>query len=67
MGRRCANLAARPPAAEPSREKIGCTYPQPASWWTGGGGSLGVVFENETHGQRAELRSAPSDSSTGLS
>jgi len=34
MGRRCANLAARPPPAEPSREKIGCTYPQPASWWT---------------------------------
>ena len=33
----------------------------------GGGGNLGVVFENETHGQRAELRSAPSDWSTGLS
>ena len=33
----------------------------------GGGGNLGVVIENETHGQRAELRSAPSDSSTGLS
>jgi hypothetical protein len=24
----------RAPPAEPSREKIGCTYPQPASWWT---------------------------------
>lgn len=34
MGRRCANLAVRPPPAEPSREKIGCTYPRPASWWT---------------------------------
>jgi hypothetical protein len=30
MGRRCANLAAWPPPAEPSRE-IGCTYPQPVS------------------------------------
>jgi hypothetical protein len=27
MGRRCANLAVRPPPAEPPREKIGWTHP----------------------------------------
>jgi hypothetical protein len=65
MGRCCANLAVRPPPAEPSREKIGCTHPRSASWWTVAAATSGCL-RNETHGQRAELRSATSDSSTGF-
>ncbi len=42
MGRRCANLPVRPLPAEPSREKIGCTHRQPASWWTAAAATSGL-------------------------
>lgn len=58
MGRRCANLAVRPPPAEPSREKIGCTYPQPASWWTVAAAASGLSSKSDARPARGVAQRA---------